>query len=59
MNIHLGELKPGEYREVTEQEYKQLLALIQNSSNAPVKEQVKSKNETNYGQGKYGKRTKN
>ena len=59
MNIHLGELKPGEYREVTEQEYKQLLALIQNSSNAPVKEQVKSKNETNYGQGKYGKRAKN
>lgn len=59
MNIHLGELKPGEYREVTEQEYKQLLALIQNSSNAPVKEQVKSKNETDYGQGKYGKRTKN
>ena len=59
MNIHLGELKPGEYREVTEQEYTQLLALIQNSSNAPVKEQVKSKNETNYGQGKDGKRTKN
>ena len=59
MNIHLGELKPGEYREVTEQEYKQLLALIQNSSNAPVKEQVKSKNEINYGQGKYGKRAKN
>lgn len=59
MNIHLGELKPGEYREVTEQEYTQLLALIQNSSNVPVKEQVKSKNETNYGQGKYGKRTKN
>lgn len=59
MNIHLGELKPGEYRKVTEQEYKQLLALIQNSSNAPAKEQAKCQNENNYGQGKYGKRTKN
>lgn len=36
MNIELGELKTGEYREVTKEEYKRLLALIKNSSNAPV-----------------------
>lgn len=45
MNIHLGELKPGEYREVSEQEYKQLLALIQGSSNAPMKERAKQNRE--------------
>ena len=36
MNIELGELKTGEYREVTGEEYKRLLALIKNSSNAPA-----------------------
>ena len=45
MNIHLGELKPGEYREVSEQEYNQLLALIQGSSNAPMKERAKQNRE--------------
>ena len=45
MNIHLGELKTGEYREVSEQEYKQLLALIQGSSNAPMKERAKQNRE--------------
>lgn len=43
MNIHLGELKAGEYREVSEGEYRQLLALIQNSSNAPAKERKHGK----------------
>ena len=36
MNIKLGELKSGEYREVTEKEYKELLKLISQSSNGPV-----------------------
>lgn len=37
MNIKLGDLKPGEYREVTPKEYEKLMKLIQNSSNGPVK----------------------
>jgi 23S rRNA pseudouridine2604 synthase len=37
MNIKLGELKSGEYREVTEQEYQELLRLISRSSNGPAK----------------------
>lgn len=37
MNIKLGELKAGEYREVTEQEYNTLLKLIRQSSNGPVR----------------------
>ena len=36
MNITLGDLKTGEYREVTEQEYNTLLKLISHSSNGPV-----------------------
>ena len=36
MNIKLGELKSGEYREVTEKEYQELLKLIRQSSNGPV-----------------------
>ena len=36
MNIKLGELKEGEYREVTGEEYRKLLSLIKDSSNAPV-----------------------
>ena len=36
MNICLGDLKTGEYREVTEEEYANLLKLIQKSSNGPV-----------------------
>ena len=36
MNIKLGELKSGEYREITEREYKELLKLISHSSNGPV-----------------------
>ncbi len=36
MNIRLGDLKVGEYRHVTEEEYKKLLQLIKNSSNETV-----------------------
>jgi len=37
MNIKLGDLKPGEYREVSKKEYEELLKLIRNSSNTTVK----------------------
>lgn len=37
MNIELGDLEPGKYRDVTSQEYKRLLELIASSSNAPVR----------------------
>lgn len=37
MNIELGDLKTGEYREVTKEEYKKLMKLIRTSSNAPVR----------------------
>ena len=37
MNIELGDLEPGKYRNVTSQEYKRLLELIAPSSNAPVR----------------------
>ncbi len=40
MNITLGDLKEGEYRDVTAQEYEQLKKMISNSSNAPVKPQI-------------------
>lgn len=36
MNIELGNLKSGTYREVTEEEYGRLLELIKNSSNTTV-----------------------
>lgn len=36
MNISLGNLKPGEYREVTETEIKELYKLIEHSSNETV-----------------------
>ena len=39
MNISLGNLEPGKYRKVTEQEYKALQKLIEGSSNGPVKDQ--------------------
>lgn len=47
MNISLGELKPGEYRNVTDEEYKALQQLIKDSSNQPVrinKDGVRNKN---------------
>lgn len=37
MNIRLGELKPGQYRDVTQEEYAKLQKLIANSSNLPVR----------------------
>lgn len=36
MNIELGDLKTGTYRDVTAEEYQGLLELIKDSSNAPV-----------------------
>ena len=36
MNIKLGDLKPGEYRAVTEAEIEKLYEVIKNSSNVPV-----------------------
>ena len=36
MNIELGNLKSGTYRDVTSEEYQKLLELIKDSSNAPV-----------------------
>lgn len=37
MNIKLGDLKSGEYRKVTQEEYEKLLKLIRTSSNGPVR----------------------
>jgi 23S rRNA pseudouridine2604 synthase len=36
MNIELGDLRPGEYRMVTGEEYQKLLALVRDSSNLPA-----------------------
>ena len=38
MNIALGDLKPGTYREVTREEQEELYRRIQHSSNAPARE---------------------
>lgn len=35
MNIELGDLKPGQYRPVTEEEYKKLLSMTKDSYSAP------------------------
>lgn len=37
MNIELGDLKRGQYRDVTEKEYRDLLSLLKDSSNGPVR----------------------
>lgn len=37
MNIELGDLEPGKYRDVTPEEYKRLTELIASSSNQPVR----------------------
>lgn len=37
MNIELGDLQPGQYRDVTPEEYKRLTELIASSSNQPVR----------------------
>ena len=39
MNIWLGDLQPGEYREVTEREWKKLSWLLEGSSNLPRREE--------------------
>ena len=38
MNIHLGNLKTGDFRRVTPAEYRELLEIIKNSTNLPYKE---------------------
>ena len=38
MNISLGDLEPGKYRQVTPEEYKKLTAMLAKSSNQPAKE---------------------
>lgn len=43
MNIHLGDLEPGRYRDVTKEEYETLLKMISHSSNAPLAEQNKQR----------------
>ena len=43
MNIKLGDLKPGAYREVTKEEQEELYRRIQNSSNAPTGERDSAK----------------
>lgn len=43
MNIHLGDLEPGRYRDVTKEEYDTLLKMISHSSNAPLAEQNKQR----------------
>lgn len=37
MNIELGDLKRGQYRDVTDKEYRELLSLLKDSSNGPVR----------------------
>ncbi len=55
MNIELGNLESGKYRDVTGEEYKRLQSLIKDSSNQPVKMSMKT-GEYN-GQGKKNSRT--
>ena len=43
MNIKLGDLKPGEYREVTKEEYAKLMQLTKKSSNESVAPEVVEK----------------
>jgi 23S rRNA pseudouridine2604 synthase len=43
MNIELGDLKPGEYRAVTGEEYQKLLSLIRDSSNLPASQTAKER----------------
>lgn len=41
MNIELGDLKTGQYREVTPEEYKKLMKMTESSSSAPIDYSVK------------------
>lgn len=50
MNILLGDLAPGAYRDVTEAEYQKLLKLIAHSTNTPVTEAQKER--------EYGRKSK-
>ena len=59
MNIELGDLEPGQYRDVTPEEYKRLMQLIASSSNQPVHATGKPRDERNrnFGQSGTGKTT--
>jgi 23S rRNA pseudouridine2604 synthase len=46
MNIELGDLRPGEYRMVTGEEYQKLLALVRDSSNLPASQAKNEKQDS-------------
>ncbi len=46
MNIELGDLKSGQYREITGEEYARLMKMIENSSSAPIDYEKHSKKKT-------------
>ncbi len=60
MNIELGDLEPGQYRDVTPEEYKRLMQLIAPSSNQPVRATGKPRDERNrkFGQSGTGRKNK-
>lgn len=45
MNIELGDLESGKYRDVTPEEFKKLKQLIAHSSNQPVRPMEKPQNQ--------------
>ena len=59
MNIELGDLEPGQYRDVTPEEYKRLMQLIASSSNQPVRATGKPRDERNRKFGQRGTGRKN
>lgn len=46
MNIELGDLKTGQYREITGEEYATLMKLTESSSSAPIDYEARSKKRT-------------
>lgn len=49
MNIELGDLKTGHYREVTAEEYKELMRLTEDSSSAPIDYEKRKKSPSKKG----------
>jgi 23S rRNA pseudouridine2604 synthase len=49
MNIELGDLQPGAYRNVTGIEYEKLLQLISRSSNLPASQAKQEKGDKKHG----------
>lgn len=56
MNIRLGDLKKGTYRDVTKEEYRQLQAQLKNSYSAP-RQSEQEKKEIKYGDQRRNRRT--